>query len=106
MIFQDLAGVAHSEFDPSIFPEPSLEDFQQEQCKYSIMPKYPKMTQLASIVGVEQLPLTKVQAAITETRADWYSLAVELNVDYGTRKVRGTTMSEVVVSLKLFILRQ
>ena len=57
---------------------------------------------LCFLVGTEQLPLAKVQAAIIETRADWYSLAVELNIDYGTRKVRGIkSLPEVHVLLKL-----
>ena len=29
-----------------------------------------------------------VRQATKEVRADWYSLAIELNIDYGTRKVR------------------
>ena len=29
----------------------------------------------------------EVRQAVKEVRADWYSLATELDIDYGTRKV-------------------
>ena len=37
--------------------------------------------------GTEYLPLAKVKEAIKEVCADWYSLAVELGISYGDRKV-------------------
>ena len=33
-----------------------------------------------------------LRQAIREIRADWYSLAIELGIDYGTRKVRLVTV--------------
>ena len=53
---QDLAGVDHIKFDPSIFPEPSLD-------------------------------LAKVKDAIQDVCSEWYSLAVQLDISYKTRKV-------------------
>ena len=57
---QDLADVAHSEVDLSVFPEPPE----------------------------ELLPLGKVTNTVIGVRADWYSLAIQLNIDYKTRTVR------------------
>ena len=37
--------------------------------------------------GTEYLPLAKVKEATKEVCSDWYSLAVELGVSYGVRKV-------------------
>ena len=40
-----------------------------------------------SISGKDKL-LKDIEAATNEVRANWYSLAIELDIDYGTRKVR------------------
>ena len=35
----------------------------------------------------DQLPLIKVKEATKDLRSDWYSLAVELEISHGVRKV-------------------
>ena len=42
---------------------------------------------LPTHAGTEYLPLAKVKEATKEVRSDWYSLAVELGISYGVRKV-------------------
>ena len=45
------------------------------------------VTEDTSSSKTDQL-FTRVKEAIKEIRFDWYSLAVELDIDYATRKVR------------------
>ena len=40
-----------------------------------------------SHAGTEYLPLAEVKEAIKEVCADWYSLAVELEISFEVRKV-------------------
>ena len=42
--------------------------------------------------GTEYLPLTKVKEATKEVCSDWYSLAVELEISHGVRKVGVVTV--------------
>ena len=42
----------------------------------------------APISDEDELLFDEVRQATKEVRAAWYSLAIELGIDYGTRKVR------------------
>ena len=37
--------------------------------------------------------LDDVRQATKELQSDWYSLAIELGIDYGTRRVRSSRLS-------------
>ncbi len=80
---QDLAGVAHSEVDLSVLPEPLATDdtgFRFQHCDL--------MVHYHAHAGEDLLPLDEVKNAVNAITANWYSLAIQLDIDYKTRKVR------------------
>ncbi len=80
---QDLAGVAHSEVDLSVFPEPpATDDTGLYVFNYKLWPHGS-----SPHAGEDLLPLDKVKNAVIAITADWYSLAIQLDIDYKTRKV-------------------
>ncbi len=44
------------------------------------------------------LPLDKVKNAVIAITADWYSLAIQLDIDYATRKVRNINTTMFIMS--------
>ncbi len=77
---QDLAGVAHSEVDLSVFS--ATDDTGLCVFNYKLWPHGS-----SPHAGEDLLPLDKVKNAVIAITADWYSLAIQLDIDYKTRKV-------------------
>ena len=82
-----MAGVDCIEFDPSVFLKLVQEDIQTEPGSNAFVYHCSYMTKQCVHSDPEQLPLAKVKEATEDICFDWYSLAIQLDVSYKTRKV-------------------
>ena len=86
--------MAHSECDPSIFPEPPPpKDVHQDlgiECSYLLhymCSWHIRGRTFSTTTGPDQLPLSEVKEATKELQSEWYSIAVELEISHSIRKV-------------------